>query len=202
MFKGERERTCNHERAVHLFTDSILKPTSCQYVGYKCSSYSDFELAKCMSCEETCGRMGYHAEGTGIYYLKTKAKVPYCADVVKLTATFAKGIKKSYGAMILTLVGESGEKENVTLTEKDEKLVPGGQKVLAITLGEPFKPLREIQALYLRYNGWFTKGAETFGIDSVTMKDTEDKYVYKSCNNDLILKDNEYQTLKETDVTC
>ncbi|GFS65746.1 endothelial lipase [Trichonephila inaurata madagascariensis] len=117
IFKGDRERTCNHERAVHLFTDSILDPSSCKYVSYSCDSYSDFQTGKCLSCDQGCGQMGYKSKGEGVYYLMTKAKKPFCADVAKLTVHFPKNIKKSYGSLILTLTGRNGDKENVTLSQ-------------------------------------------------------------------------------------
>ncbi|GFX52412.1 putative endothelial lipase [Trichonephila clavipes] len=202
IFKGDRERTCNHERAVHLFTDSILDPSSCKYVSYSCSSYSDFQIGKCLSCDQGCGRMGYKSKGEGVYYLMTKAKKPFCADVAKLTVHFPKNIKKSYGSLILTLTGRNGDKENVTLSQKDEKLSPGGEKNFAIAISDVMQPLSTIQALYLKYNGWFTKGSETFGLHSVTLQNSNGEYIFKSCGKDVVLKDNEYQILTETTNAC
>ncbi|XP_055942962.1 pancreatic lipase-related protein 2-like [Argiope bruennichi] len=203
IFKGERERACNHERAVHLFTDSILNPNSCQYVGYPCSNYTDFQLGKCLSCDaSTCGQMGYRPKGSGVYYMMTKPKKPFCAEVGKLTIRYPSTIKKSFGSMILTLVGGNGDKENITLSQKDEKLSPGGEKVLALPINDVMKTLSKVTALYLRYNGWFTKGAETFGLASVTITNSNGDYIFKSCDQNIILKDNEYQELKQTAATC
>ncbi|GFQ76059.1 pancreatic lipase-related protein 2 [Trichonephila clavata] len=202
MFKGDRERTCNHERAVHLFTDSILDPFPCKYVSYSCSNYSDFETGKCLSCDKGCGQMGYKSKGEGVYYLMTKPKKPFCAEVAKLTVHFPKNIKKSYGSLILTLTGRNGDRENVTLSQKDEKLSPGGEKNFAIAISDVMKPLSTIQALYLKYNGWFTKGSETFGLHSVTLQNSNGEYIFKSCGKDVILKDNQYQILTETTNAC
>ncbi|CAL1272120.1 unnamed protein product, partial [Larinioides sclopetarius] len=202
IFKGERERACNHERAVHLFTDTILNPDSCQYIGYPCSNYSDFELGKCLSCDaSSCGQMGYRPKGSGVYYLMTKPKEPFCADVGKLHVRYPSAIKKSFGSMILTLFGANGDKENITLSQKDEKLSPGAEKLLALPINDVFKPLSKVTALYLKYNGWFTKGAETFGLASVTITSSNGDYIFKTCE-DIILKDNEYQELKQTTGTC
>ncbi|GIY63323.1 pancreatic lipase-related protein 2 [Caerostris darwini] len=203
IFKGERERTCNHERAVHLFTDSILNPSPCKYIGYSCSNYSDFQLGRCMSCEESnCAQMGYHtSKETGVYYLLTKEKKPFCADVAKLTVRFPENIKKSFGSIILTFIGQSGVKENVTLTQKDEKLSPGAVKEVALPVNEALKPLSTVTALYLRYNGWFTKGAETFGLASVSVKDSQGNVIFNSCGDET-LKDNEYKVLTQTSATC
>lgn len=38
-------------------------------------------------------------------------------EVAKLSVEFAKNIKKTYGQIILTLIGSNGIKENVTITE-------------------------------------------------------------------------------------
>lgn len=198
MFKGQRERTCNHERAVHLFTDSILNPDPCHYVGYKCANYTEFTGAKCMGCGEDCGRMGYQVGGTGTYYLMTKAKKPFCSALAKLTVHFSKNVKKSYGGIILTLVGSDDTQENVTLTEKDEKLVPGSSRSGAITLTKAMNPPKTVMALYVRYNGWFTKGGETYTLSSVTIDDSQGNNVFKTCEETIPLKDNEYKILKSS----
>lgn len=165
IFKGDKERTCNHERAVHLYIDSILDKTSCRFISYPCSNYSDFETGKCIHCGDSCGQMGYKSKGIGDFYLMTKDKSPFCAEHAKLTARFPKDIKRSYGSIILTLTGENGEQENITLTGKDEKLSPGGEKVFTVPINDVLMPLHSIDALYLRFNGWFAKGSETFALD-------------------------------------
>ncbi|GBO12418.1 hypothetical protein AVEN_53988-1, partial [Araneus ventricosus] len=85
---------------------------------------------------------------------------------------------------------------------KDEKLSPGAEKVLALPINDVLKPLSKVTVLYLRYNGWFTKGAETFGLASVTITNSKGDYIFKSCGKDIILKDNEYQELTQTAGTC
>ncbi|GIX96954.1 uncharacterized protein CEXT_617431 [Caerostris extrusa] len=57
--------------------------------------------------------------------------------------------------------------------KKDEKLSPGAVKEVALPVNEALKPLNTVTALYLRYNGWFTKGAETFGLAPVSIKDSQ-----------------------------
>ncbi|KAF8787340.1 hypothetical protein HNY73_008954 [Argiope bruennichi] len=146
--------------------------------------------------------MGYRPKGSGVYYMMTKPKKPFCAEVGKLTVRYPSTIKKSFGSMILTLVGGNGDKENITLSQKDEKLSPGGEKVLALPINDVMKTLSKVTALYLRYNGWFTKGAETFGLASVTITNSNGDYIFKSCDQNIILKDNEYQELKQTAATC
>lgn len=196
LFGNDRERTCNHERAVHLYTDSILNPDGCRFTGYKCSNYTHFQRAECMNCGDDCGHMGYHVEGAGIYYLMTRSQSPFCTDMAQMTVHFGKDVKKSYGSIIITLVGPTGAKQNVTITEKDEKLLPGGTKMVAITLDSELVPLTAVEVLYLRYNGWITKGAPTFVLNSVVIKNPDGTNIFKTCEEDILLNDNEYQKLK------
>lgn len=56
---------------------------------------------------------------------------------------------------------------------KDEKLVAGSKRSVAIALSQEMKPLSSLTALYVRYNGWFVKGVETFALGSVHIEDTK-----------------------------
>lgn len=59
------------------------------------------------------------------------------------------------------------------ICRKDEKLLPGDSRTTVITLGEGMRPLKEMKALYLRYNGWIAKGAKTYSLHSIQIDDTE-----------------------------
>ncbi|XP_054710764.1 pancreatic lipase-related protein 2-like [Uloborus diversus] len=198
IFKGDNNKVCNHERSVHLFTASIRGETNCQFTSYKCDDYEAFQKAKCLSCpRKSCGTMGYEAEGTGTNYLMTKAEPPYCTDITKLGVHFSKDIKKSYGAIVLTLTGPDGAKENITITEKDDKLTPGDEKVFVITLEEKLTPIKEVTALYMKYNGWLAKGTDTFSLQHVSFLNNRGKYLFKTCPEvNVVLNDNEFKTLK------
>ena len=72
--------TCNHRRAIYLFTESI--GSSCSFQAYPCSSEEDFDLGICSFCAPglTCATMGYNADPTvhGTFYLSTTSSAPYC----------------------------------------------------------------------------------------------------------------------------
>ena len=74
---------CDHNRVPALFTESIT--SSCQFLGYPCSSYDDFQNGKCMSCNGQCASMGYNAIlYKNVYfskqlYLNTNSGSKYCS---------------------------------------------------------------------------------------------------------------------------
>ena len=72
--------TCNHRRAIYLFTESIV--SSCSNMAYPCSSKDEFDLGICSFCIPgiTCATMGYNADPTmhGTFYLSTTSSAPYC----------------------------------------------------------------------------------------------------------------------------
>lgn len=55
---------------------------------------------------------------------------------------------------------------------KDEKLLAGSKRTVAIALSQEMKPLSSLTVLYTRYNGWFVKGVETFALASVHIEDS------------------------------
>ncbi|XP_054710634.1 pancreatic lipase-related protein 2-like [Uloborus diversus] len=197
IFTGDNAKLCNHQRAAYLFTSSIRSERNCQFTTYKCDDYETFQKGECLSCQkDSCGKMGYKAEGSGTYYLVTKAEPPYCTDIMKLSVRFSKDIKKSYGVIVLTLTGPDGQKENITLPGKNDKLTPGDEKVLIMALEEKFTPIKEVTALYMKKSGWLAKGTDTFSIEIVSFLNSRGKYLFKTCTENIVLNDNEYKTLK------
>ncbi|XP_072567532.1 lipase member H isoform X1 [Paramormyrops kingsleyae] len=49
IFAGKSYFVCNHQRAVFLFLCALNK--TCSFTAYPCSSYSDFQDGRCLSCE-------------------------------------------------------------------------------------------------------------------------------------------------------
>uniref|UniRef100_K1RB01 Pancreatic lipase-related protein 1 n=1 Tax=Magallana gigas TaxID=29159 RepID=K1RB01_MAGGI len=76
--------SCSHSRAHDYFIESINSP--CKFFAHQCSSKSDFENGKCLSCPAGgCGVMGYDADATtarGALYLSTSYHSPYCGKNV------------------------------------------------------------------------------------------------------------------------
>lgn len=83
---GRHLVACNHDRAIHYFTESLLSAasamkklannherdenndttiTDCQFIGHECTSYEDFQKGSCFSCGPdniNCAIMGIRAK--------------------------------------------------------------------------------------------------------------------------------------------
>ncbi|KAJ8026246.1 Pancreatic lipase-related protein 2 [Holothuria leucospilota] len=74
------DEACDHNRAIYYFTESIT--TTCEFLAYPCSSWTNFLKGKCRSCGSSgCSRMGYYADlstATGSFRLGTNTGSPFC----------------------------------------------------------------------------------------------------------------------------
>ena len=72
---------CEHERAVHLFVDSLSKDHTSY--AYQCTGPDRFKKGICLSCRKNrCNNMGYNAKKmrkrrNSKMYLKTRADTPF-----------------------------------------------------------------------------------------------------------------------------
>ncbi|KAG7481109.1 hypothetical protein MATL_G00063230 [Megalops atlanticus] len=73
---------CEHERAVHLFVDSLLNKDHLSF-AYQCTGPDRFKKGICLSCRKNrCNNMGYNAKKmrkrrNSKMYLKTRADTPF-----------------------------------------------------------------------------------------------------------------------------
>ncbi|KAL0979887.1 hypothetical protein UPYG_G00191140 [Umbra pygmaea] len=73
---------CEHERAVHLFVDSLVTKDHVSF-AYQCTDPSRFKKGICLSCRKNrCNQMGYNAKKmrnrrNSKMYLKTRADTPF-----------------------------------------------------------------------------------------------------------------------------
>ncbi|KAL4660813.1 endothelial lipase [Arapaima gigas] len=73
---------CEHERAVHLFVDSLLNKDHLSF-AYQCTGPERFNKGICLSCRKNrCNNLGYGAKRTrkrrnSKMYLKTRADMPF-----------------------------------------------------------------------------------------------------------------------------
>uniref|UniRef100_A0AAY4CH93 Lipase domain-containing protein n=1 Tax=Denticeps clupeoides TaxID=299321 RepID=A0AAY4CH93_9TELE len=73
---------CEHERAVHLFVDSLINKDHSSF-AYQCSGPDRFKKGICLSCRKNrCNNMGYNAKTmrkrrNSKMYLKTRADTPF-----------------------------------------------------------------------------------------------------------------------------
>ncbi|XP_038599976.1 endothelial lipase [Tachyglossus aculeatus] len=73
---------CEHERAVHLFVDSLVNQDK-QSFAFQCTDSNRFKKGICLSCRKNrCNNIGYNAKKTrnkrnSKMYLKTRAGMPF-----------------------------------------------------------------------------------------------------------------------------
>ncbi|XP_057297074.1 pancreatic lipase-related protein 2-like [Hydractinia symbiolongicarpus] len=111
--------TCSHYRAIEYFTESI-NIQNCPSRGYPCKDYQTFAKGLCTKCT-TCPRMGYSAveykdSATGVYYLQTAGKKPFCAhhyNIAFYTESQIAGDLDDEVDVIIT--GEKAVSEKITI---------------------------------------------------------------------------------------
>ena len=73
---------CEHERAVHLFVDSLVNQDKPSF-AFQCTDSNRFKKGICLSCRKNrCNSIGYNAKRTrnkrnSKMYLKTRAGMPF-----------------------------------------------------------------------------------------------------------------------------
>lgn len=73
---------CEHERAVHLFVDSLMNRDHVSF-AYQCTGPDRFKKGICLSCRKNrCNNIGYNARKmrkrrNSKMYLKTRADTPF-----------------------------------------------------------------------------------------------------------------------------
>lgn len=80
---------CEHERAVHLFVDSLMNRDHASF-AYQCTGADRFQKGICLSCRRNrCNNIGYNARKmrkrrNSKMYLKTRADMPFAGESVPL----------------------------------------------------------------------------------------------------------------------
>lgn len=87
---------CEHERAVHLFVDSLMNREHMSF-AFQCTDPSRFRKGICLSCRKNrCNNMGYDARKmrkrrNSKMYLKTRADTPFGGEL-----QYRRGLDKPY----------------------------------------------------------------------------------------------------------
>nr|XP_039268182.1 inactive pancreatic lipase-related protein 1-like [Styela clava] len=124
---------CNHMRAVHVYSESIL--SSCPFKSYPCTSYNDFVNGNCLTCEDTgCPQQGFYADAyAGMVsktqaYLCTNEEPPYCEYMTHIGITLGSSGKKVDGSFYVTLIGTTATTQEQQLGGKGTEygLEPNG----------------------------------------------------------------------------
>lgn len=87
---------CEHERAVHLFVDSLVNQDKPSF-AFQCTDSNRFKKGICLSCRKNrCNSIGYNAKKTrnkrnSKMYLKTRAGMPFRGNLHPCPPCPAKG---------------------------------------------------------------------------------------------------------------
>lgn len=80
---------CEHERAVHLFVDSLMNKEHLSY-AFQCTGPDRFKKGICLSCRKNrCNKIGYNAtkmrkRRNSKMYLKTRADTPFAGEIRRM----------------------------------------------------------------------------------------------------------------------
>ncbi|XP_078280106.1 lipoprotein lipase-like [Rhinoraja longicauda] len=113
---------CQHERAIHLFIDSLLNKNY-PSLAYRCPSQETFERGMCLSCRKNrCNTLGYdvrkvRSKRSGRMYLKTAADMPFRVYHYQLKIHFFRKINQTETAthFLISLYGTLNETGGITI---------------------------------------------------------------------------------------
>ncbi|XP_041061418.1 lipoprotein lipase-like [Carcharodon carcharias] len=116
---------CQHERAIHLFIDSLLNENY-PSVAYRCSNQETFEKGVCLSCRKNrCNTLGYNvrkirSKRNGRMYLKTAADMPFRVYHYQLKMHFFRNINQTETAnFLVSLSGTLNESKGLPVRVAD-----------------------------------------------------------------------------------
>uniref|UniRef100_A0A3B4E888 Hepatic triacylglycerol lipase n=2 Tax=Pygocentrus nattereri TaxID=42514 RepID=A0A3B4E888_PYGNA len=165
---------CAHQRAVHLFTDSLLH-TDQQMTAYQCRDSAAFDRGLCLDCKKNrCNTLGYnvrrvHNKNKKGFYLKTGSQTPFKVYHYQIKVLLLNLIEpvKVYASISITGTNGKSTYRPVTLTQEH---VENTTYSSLVAVGSE---LGKLQALRLR---WEKEGTITSWwrcVTSMCGKDTE-----------------------------
>uniref|UniRef100_A0A8C3S2I2 triacylglycerol lipase n=1 Tax=Chelydra serpentina TaxID=8475 RepID=A0A8C3S2I2_CHESE len=120
---------CEHERAVHLFVDSLVNQDK-QSFAFQCTDSSRFKKGICLSCRKNrCNSIGYNAKKmrnkrNSKMYLKTRADMPFRVYhyQMKMHIFSYKSLGETEPTFSVTLHGTNGESQPLCLFFRLEQI--------------------------------------------------------------------------------
>uniref|UniRef100_A0A8C1CJL6 triacylglycerol lipase n=1 Tax=Cyprinus carpio carpio TaxID=630221 RepID=A0A8C1CJL6_CYPCA len=117
---------CEHERAVHLFVDSLMNKDHMSY-AFQCTGPDRFKKGICLSCRKNrCNSIGYNAKKmrkrrNSKMYLKTRADTPFGGYhyQMKMHVFDRKNADVSDPTFYVTLYGSHNDTENLSVDIAD-----------------------------------------------------------------------------------
>ncbi|XP_039520111.1 hepatic triacylglycerol lipase isoform X1 [Pimephales promelas] len=121
---------CAHERAVKLFTDSLINASQ-PIIGYRCRDYSTFNKGLCLDCKQMrCNTLGYdvrheragrNAKGL---YLKTGPEAPYKVFHYQIRVQLTNLMEPVETSLLVSLNGTRGLARDLPLSLYQERNRP------------------------------------------------------------------------------
>lgn len=113
---------CEHERAVHLFVDSLMNQDKPSF-AFQCIDSNRFKKGICLSCRNNrCNSIGYNAKKTrrkrnSKMYLKTRAGMPFRVYhyQMKIHVFSYKNIAEIEPTFYVTLYGTNADSQSLPL---------------------------------------------------------------------------------------
>ncbi|XP_026117496.1 endothelial lipase [Carassius auratus] len=117
---------CEHERAVHLFVDSLMNKDHMSY-AFQCTGPDRFKKGICLSCRKNrCNSIGYNAKKmrkrrNSKMYLKTRADTPFGGFhyQMKMHVFDRKNANYADPTFYITLHGSHNDTENLSVDIAD-----------------------------------------------------------------------------------
>ncbi|XP_026856750.2 hepatic triacylglycerol lipase [Electrophorus electricus] len=117
---------CTHQRAVHLFTDSILNMDQ-QMTAYRCRDDGAFDKGLCLDCKKNrCNILGYNVRrvfkrgnNKGLY-LKTGSQTPFKVYHYQIKVLLKNLTASVQVSVSISLIGTKGQSEYLPVTLSQE----------------------------------------------------------------------------------
>ncbi|KAG7324111.1 hypothetical protein KOW79_012127 [Hemibagrus wyckioides] len=146
---------CAHQRAIHLFIDSLLKQDQ-EMIAYRCRDDRAFDQGLCLDCrKDRCNTLGYdvrkvHTGGNSKgLYLKTGPQTPFKVYHYQIKILVMNLIERVKDSVSIALTGSEGESQYFPITlslEHPENKTYSSLVAVGSMLGE-------LRAVRLRWTG-------------------------------------------------
>ncbi|TSK13413.1 Hepatic triacylglycerol lipase [Bagarius yarrelli] len=146
---------CAHQRAVHLFIDSLLN-TDRQMTAYRCRDDRAFDQGLCLDCrKDRCNTLGYDVRKVYIggiskgFYLKTSSETPFKVFHYQIKMLVMNLMEQVKASVSIALIGSEGESQYIPITLSLEH--PGNKTYSSLIAVSSV--LGKLQAVRLRLAG-------------------------------------------------